>query len=50
MLRRLVDDEGVTVLAVSHDARLNASADRLVRLDHGSFVGDQVGAHPEAAS
>ncbi len=25
VLRRLVDDEGVTVLAVSHDARLNAS-------------------------
>ena len=50
VLRRLVDDEGVTVLAVSHDARLNTSADRLVRLDHGSFVRDQVGAHPEAAS
>ncbi len=40
VLRRLVDEEGVTVLAVSHDARLNASADRLVRLDQGVFVSD----------
>ncbi len=40
VLRRLVDDEGVTVLAVSHDARLNASADRLVRLEEGTFASD----------
>ncbi len=50
VLRRLVDEEGVTVLAVSHDARLNASADRLVRLDHGSFVPLQPGVHADAAS
>ena len=38
VLRRLVDEDGVTVLAVSHDVRLNEAADRLVRLDHGRFV------------
>ena len=38
VLRRLVDEDGVTVLAVSHDARLNEAADRLVRLEQGRFV------------
>jgi len=37
VLRRLVDEEGVTVLAVSHDTRLNQAADRLVRLENGRF-------------
>jgi putative ABC transport system ATP-binding protein len=37
VIRQLVDEEGITVLAVSHDARLNAYADRLVRLEHGRF-------------
>jgi ABC-type sulfate/molybdate transport systems ATPase subunit len=37
VLRHLVDDEGVAVLAVSHDRRLNAVADRLLRLDHGKI-------------
>ena len=46
VLRRLVDEEGVTVLAVSHDARLNASADRLVRLDRGVFVDVAGGSGP----
>ena len=36
-LRRLVDEDGVTVLAVSHDTRLNQAADRLVRLEDGRF-------------
>jgi putative ABC transport system ATP-binding protein len=38
LLRHLVDDEGVAVLAVSHDARLNRVADRLVRLDKGRIT------------
>ncbi len=38
VLRQLVDEDGVTVLAVSHDARLNASADRLIRLEQGVFA------------
>ena len=38
VLRRLVDEEGATVLAVSHDTRLNRAADRLIRLDRGVFV------------
>jgi putative ABC transport system ATP-binding protein len=50
VLRRLVDEEGVTVLAVSHDARLNASADRLVRLDQGTFVNDQAATQPLATT
>jgi ABC-type lipoprotein export system ATPase subunit len=38
LLRHLADDEGVAVLAVSHDARLNRVADRLVRLDKGRIT------------
>jgi ABC-type lipoprotein export system ATPase subunit len=38
LLRKLVDEEGVAVLAVSHDVRLNRVADRLVRLDKGRIT------------
>jgi len=37
LLRQIVDDDGTTVLAVSHDARLDRYADRLVVLEHGDF-------------
>ena len=37
LLREIVDDEGTTVLAVSHDARLDERADRLVVLEAGDF-------------
>lgn len=36
-LRSLADDEGVAVLAVSHDIRLNSRAHRVLRLDHGKI-------------
>jgi putative ABC transport system ATP-binding protein len=42
LLRHLADDEGVAVLAVSHDARLNRVADRLVRLDKGRITNVRV--------
>jgi ABC-type lipoprotein export system ATPase subunit len=50
VLRRLVDEDGVTVLAVSHDARLNEAADRLVRLEHGRFVVPATAAKKRAAT
>ena len=39
VFRRLVDRDGVTVLAVTHDDRLSATADRIIRLEHGHFTG-----------
>jgi putative ABC transport system ATP-binding protein len=38
VMRRLVDDEGVTVLAVSHDERLDRVADRTLIMAQGSIV------------
>jgi putative ABC transport system ATP-binding protein len=37
LLRRLANDEGATVLIVSHDERLRAIADRVLWLDDGRF-------------
>jgi putative ABC transport system ATP-binding protein len=37
MLRRLANDEGATVLIVSHDERLRAVADRVLWLEDGRF-------------
>jgi putative ABC transport system ATP-binding protein len=37
LLRRLANDEGATVLIVSHDERLRAVADRVLWLEDGSF-------------
>jgi len=47
-LLRSCCDEGGAVLAVSHDARLTASADRVVRLAHGQIT--PVEARPELPS
>jgi ABC-type lipoprotein export system ATPase subunit len=41
-LRSLATDDGVAVLVVSHDRRLNDQAHRLLRLEHGTIV-DQAG-------
>ena len=35
LLRRLANDEGTTVLIVSHDARLREVADRVLWLEDG---------------
>lgn len=37
-LRALARDDGVAVLAVSHDPRLNSAADRLLKLDDGKLT------------
>ena len=52
VLRRLVDDEGVAVLAVSHDARLNRVADRLGATRQGPHHGPacRPGAAPRAVT
>lgn len=41
LLRRLVDEEGQTVVMVTHDARDAAMSDRIVRLMDGRIVEDQ---------
>ncbi|MAG58287.1 MAG: hypothetical protein CMJ83_18525 [Planctomycetes bacterium] len=41
LLRRLVDEEGQTVIMVTHDARDAAMADRIVRLRDGRIVEEQ---------
>jgi putative ABC transport system ATP-binding protein len=38
LLRRLANDEGATVLIVSHDERLRAVADRVLWLEDGRFM------------
>ncbi len=38
LLQRLRRDEGVTVVAVSHDDRLNRAADRVLRLRDGELA------------
>lgn len=38
LLRRLANDEGATVLIVSHEERLRALADRLLWLEDGRFT------------
>lgn len=40
-IERLRSDEGVTVLAVSHDPLLNRAADRVLRLERGRIVDPQ---------
>ena len=40
LLRRLAQDQGCGVVAVSHDARLEAIADRVVRLEDGRIRTD----------
>ncbi|MGZ4709514.1 MAG: ATP-binding cassette domain-containing protein, partial [Acidimicrobiales bacterium] len=38
VLRRLADDDGVAVLAVSHDERLDRFADRRLAMRNGTIV------------
>ena len=50
LLRRLVDEEGQTILLVTHDARQAARANRLVRLRDGRVLEVQSLAHCDPAS
>jgi putative ABC transport system ATP-binding protein len=42
LLRRLAHEQGCTVLAVTHDARLMAHADRVITLEDGQVVSDVI--------
>ena len=50
LLRRVVDDEGQTVVMVTHDAQDAAMADRIVRLEDGRIVEDERLIRPRGSS
>jgi putative ABC transport system ATP-binding protein len=41
LLRRAATEHGAAVICVTHDPRLEAFADRLVRIEDGSILSDE---------
>jgi putative ABC transport system ATP-binding protein len=43
LFRRIVDQEGTTILIASHDLAVDAFADEVVHLQDGRITGKQIG-------
>jgi putative ABC transport system ATP-binding protein len=49
LLRRAATDHGAAVICVTHDPRLEAFADRLVRIEDGCILSDEPIVRAQAA-